>query len=52
MAAEMLMKSLKTINAQIQIDTCERCVSVCLSVCPSVYNIFVSVTYLPNVWFD
>ena len=53
MAAEMLIKTFKTIDVQIDtIDKCECCVYVCSSFCPSVCHTFVSVTYLPNVWFD
>ena len=40
------------INLSNRYNTFEYCVFVCSSVCPSVCNTFVSVTYLPNVWFD
>ena len=52
-ATEMIMKA--TIYAHSHnylIDTRECCISVCSSVSPSVCHTFVSVTYLPNAWFD
>ena len=47
--AEMLLKTLKTINAQIlntadTKDKCECCLSVYSSICPSVCHTLVSVT--------
>ena len=54
-ATAMIMKALNYIYAPSQndlIDTWKRSISVCLSVSPSVCHTCVSVTYLPNVWFD
>ena len=46
---EKLLKLKFKLNRTI--DKCECCVSVCSSVCPSVCHMFVSLTYLPNIWF-